>query len=124
MSERFHTVEAQGVRLTLDLDIGHVRAFEIERDGRTLTPFHTAPWVDNPAVAADPAIPPNIKGLSGDFFCAPFGKSDVEEAPPHGWPANSRWNVLEVTTQAGAATARYELEKRVMGARLVKEITL
>jgi hypothetical protein len=112
------------VRLTLDLDVGHIRAFEVEHAGRTIAPLHTAPWVDEPGVAADPTIPPNLKYLSGDFFCAPFAKSDVEEAPSHGWPANSRWNLLGTASRAGGTTARYQLEKAVMGARLVKEITL
>ena len=124
MSDRFHTIEAAGVRLTLDLEVGHVRAFEVERNGRKIAPLHTAPWVDDPAVAADPEIPPNLKYLSGDFFCAPFAKSDVTDAPGHGWPANTRWNLLGVERSAGAATARYELVKRVKGARLIKEITL
>lgn len=124
MSERFHTIEAEGARLTLDLAVGHVRSFEVDRDGRVLRPLHTAPWVDDPAIAADPEIPGNLKYLSGDFFCAPFGKSDVEAAPPHGWPPNSPWTVIAVDRSRGAVTARYELTKRVMDARLVKEVTL
>lgn len=124
MSERFHTVEAGDVRLVLDLDVGHIRAFEIERDGRTIAPLYTAPWVNEPEIVADPTIAPVLKYLSGDFFCAPFVASDVEEAPPHGWPANSRWNVLGAEKKDGATKARYELAKPVMGARLLKEITL
>src|SRR4029079_3835740 len=124
MADRFHTIEAQGVRLTLDLDVGHIRSLAIERDGKKIEPFHTAPWVDDPTVAGDAAIPPNLKYLSVDFFCAPFAKSDVEDAPPHGWPANSRWHLLAAARDGAATTAHYELEKRVMGARLRKEITL
>lgn len=124
MSERFHTIEAKGIRLTLDLAVGHVRSLEIERDGQRITPLHTAPWVDDPAITEDPAIDPDLKFLSGDFFCAPFGKSDVEEAPPHGWPANSRWDFVDETPVGAGTTARFVLGKPVMGARLTKEITL
>jgi hypothetical protein len=124
MQERFPTLEAQGVRLTLDLAVGHIRRFEVERDGTRIAPLHVAPWVDDPAIADDPSIPPNLKFLAGDFFCAPFGKSDVEDAPSHGWPANSEWTALGEARFSGGATARFELIKRVMGANLVKEITL
>ena len=124
MAERFSTIEAEGVRLTLDLAVGHVRRFEVERDGARILPLHVAPWVDDPAIASDPAILPNLKFLAGDFFCAPFGKSDVEDAPSHGWPANSEWTALGEARFSGGVTARFELVKRVMGAKLVKEITL
>ena len=124
MAERFPTIEAEGVRLTLDLAVGHVRRFEVERDGARILPLHVAPWVDDPAIAGDPAILPNLKFLAGDFFCAPFGKSDVEDAPSHGWPANSEWTALGEARFAGGVTARFELVKRVMGAKLVKEVTL
>ena len=124
MVERFHTIEAKGVWLTLDTAVGHVRRFEVERDGTRVRPLHTAPWVDDPAVANDPSILPNLKFLAGDFFCAPFGKSDVEDAPPHGWPANSAWKSLGDKSFVGGVTARFELGKKVMGATLIKAITL
>ena len=124
MVERFHTIEAKGVWLTLDTAVGHVRRFEVERDGTRVRPLHTAPWVDDPAVANDPSILPNLKFLAGDFFCAPFGKSDVEDAPPHGWPANSEWKSLGDKSFVGGVTARFELGKKVMGATLIKAITL
>jgi len=125
MTERFHTIAAEGASLTLDLAVGHIRAFEVTVDGRRITPLHTAPWVDDPEITGDPEIPNNLKYLSGDFFCAPFAASDIEEAPPHGWPANSAWTLIEEERPAGGGTtARFALEKPVMGARLVKEITL
>jgi hypothetical protein len=126
VTERFHTISAKGARLVLDLAVGHVRAFEVEQAGKRVTPLHTAPWVDDPAVAADPDILPNLKYLSGDFFCAPFGKSDVEAGSPvsHGWPANSSWSFAGGEARGPAKTARFELDRRVLGARLVKEITL
>jgi hypothetical protein len=125
IAERFHTIRAEGITVTLDLAAGHFRAVEIERDGRRLTPFYTAPWVDDPKISEDESIPANLRFLSCDFFCAPFGKSDVEEAPPHGWPANSRWEHVETRAhESGGSVARFVLQKRVMGARLTKEIAL
>lgn len=124
MTEKFHTITAPGVRLVLDLEVGHIRAFEIQSGGRTLTPLHTAPWVEDAAVIADPDMPPNLKFLSGDFFCAPFSTSDVENTLGHGWPANAPWEVLDVAERGDRTTARYVLTKPVMGARVTKEITL
>lgn len=121
----FHTIEARGVKATLDLRGGHVRVFATEQDGRTIEPLHTAPWVEDKAVYEDESLDANLRFLSGDFFCAPFGLSDVEPAPPHGWPGNSRWTLLGVEAHPeGGQTARYELEKRVLGARLIKEFTV
>jgi len=125
MSDRFHEVRADGISVTLDLAVGHIRSLEIGQDGRRLTPLHTAPWVDDPTIAGDEAILPNLRALSGDFFCAPFGAPDEEGVPPHGWPANSRWDHVEtVPHPQGGSIARYALAKRPRGARLVKELAL
>ncbi len=124
MSDKFHTITAPGVRLVLDLEVGHIRAFEIEIGGRTLKPLHTAPWVEDKAVIDDPEIPPSLKYLSGDFFCAPFSTADVENILAHGWPANAPWEVLDVEERGDRTTARYVLTRPVMGARVTKEITL
>jgi hypothetical protein len=125
MAERFHEVRAEGVRVVLDLAVGHIRAFEVERDGRTLAPLYTAPWVDDPAIANDESIKANLRFLSGDFFCAPFGGSDDPEIPGHGWPANSRWGPAGTKPHPkGGNIARFLLQKDVQGARLIKEITL
>jgi hypothetical protein len=125
MSERFHTVRADGIAVTVDLSSGHLRALEIEHGGRKLTPLYTAPWVDDPAVANDASIPLNLRTLSGDFFCAPFGATDDPEIPPHGWPANSAWDFEHARPHAGGGTiARFVLQERPQGARLTKELTL
>src|SRR3954451_13833475 len=124
MTDRLHTLRAEKISLTLDLAVGHIRSLEIECGGRRLTPFHTAPWLEERAIIDDPDIPPGLKYLSVDFFCAPFGKSDVEEAPGHGWPANSPWRLLDGERRGDATTRRFVLEKAIMGARLIKVITL
>ena len=125
MTERFHHMQAAGISLAVDLAVGHIRDFTVEMGGRTSTPLHTAPWVNDPEITDDPAIQANLKYLSGDFFCAPFGASDIEPGSPgHGWPANSEWRLIGEERSGGAVTARFELAKRVMGAQLVKEFTL
>ena len=123
--DRFHESHAAGIRVVVDLAVGHLRSLEIERDGRRLTPLYTAPWVDDPSIAHDESIVPNLRFLSGDFFCAPFGSASEEGVPPHGWPANSRWDHLEtIAHPQGGSVARYALRKRPNGARMVKELTL
>jgi hypothetical protein len=125
MHDRFHEIRAAGIRVVVDLAVGHLRALEIKQDGRFLTPLYTAPWVDEPSIAEDEAILPNLRFLSGDFFCAPFGGADEQGTPTHGWPANSPWEHLETTAHPrGGFVARYALGKHPRGARLVKELTL
>lgn len=122
--EHFHTIEAEGIRAVLDLRVGHVRTLAVMQGARTIQPLHTAPWVDDPAVGGDLSLPGNLRFLSGDFFCAPFAGSDLDDAPGHGWPANAPWKAIESTRGNGGAVARYELSRTILGARLVKEFTL
>ena len=125
MPERLHTIRAEGIALTIDLAVGHLRSLEIERKGRRLTPFYTAPWVDDAAIDDDETIVPNLRALSGDFFCAPFGAADENGVPPHGWPANSLWDHIDTRLHPdGGTVACYALRKRPRGARLIKEIAL
>jgi hypothetical protein len=122
---QFHTLEAAGIRAVLDLRVGHVRSLEIGQAGRTIEPLHGAPWVDDPAITEDATIDKVLRFLSGDFFCAPFGTSDLDDAPPHGWSANASWKPIEASArQPGQTVARYELEQRILGARLIKEFSL
>lgn len=121
----FHTIRAEGAEAVLDLRGGHLRRFAVTGGGRTIEPTHSAPWVDDPLVQADESILPNLRYLAGDFFCAPFSTADIDGAPPHGWPANTRWTVLETVPHPdGGTIGRYELSRPVMGARLVKEFAL
>ncbi|WP_018184870.1 hypothetical protein [Kaistia granuli] len=121
----FHTIEAKGVKATLDLRGGHVRVFATEQGGRTIEPLHSAPWLNDKTIVDDETIDANLRLLSGDFFCAPFSTNDIDPVTLHGWPANSPWTLLGVEAHPeGGQTARYELVKRVQGATLVKELTV
>ncbi|MEM7022349.1 MAG: hypothetical protein AAF637_07110 [Pseudomonadota bacterium] len=96
---------------------GNIQSLTFRTEGQELRPLHRAPWADESEVAGDP--PPVERHLSGDFFCAPFGSSDVEDAPPHGWPANGRWT--EIATENGLA---FSLDQTVMGSRIEKRLRL
>jgi hypothetical protein len=123
-SERYR-LEASGITVELDLGIGHLALIEIERDGRKTAPFHRAPWADDAVPPPGTEGAPHLARISGDFFCAPFGSADVEPSPSHGWPANAAWSLVASRPVAGGGmTATFALEKPVMGARVLKELTL
>ena len=119
-----YTFDLDPVSLSIDLSVGHIADLRIRDGQRILTPLHRAPWVDDPATVFPDATPPNVRRLSGDFFCAPFGRNDVEEAPSHGWPANSAWDHIETIRQDDRLTAIFRLQRAVMGATVEKRITL
>lgn len=116
-------MRAFGISLAVDLAVGHVADLSIDDGGRRLRPLHRAPWVDSGEALAE-GLPANVARLSGDFFCAPFSRNDVEEGPPHGWTANSAWDVVEDGPIAGGHRARLRLRRQVMGATVDKVLTL
>lgn len=120
----FHEISARGIRVVLDLSVGHIARFEVTREGRTVAPLHTAPWVDAAGEVFPDETLPNVRRLSGDFLCAPFGLNDVEAAPGHGWPANSPWRLVQSGPTAAGARAVFELERRVFGARVTKHLSV
>lgn len=117
-----HEMRAEGVRAALDLTVGHIADFAIERGGEVVRPLHRAPWVDGEAVPE--GLPPNVARLSGDFFCAPFSRNDVEDGPPHGWTANSAWDLIGEERFADGVRARFGLRRKVMGASVEKLLIL
>ena len=119
-----YLLEADGIRVGLDLGIGHIARLEVERAGRVAAPFHRAPWADDPPLSLGEDEAPHLARLSGDFFCAPFGTSDEEPAPAHGWTANAAWQPIGAFAFSGGITARFVLERSVLGAKVVKEFTL
>jgi hypothetical protein len=120
----FFSFALDPVSFSLDASVGHIAALCIADDGRQLSPLHRAPWVDDTEAVFEATTPPNVKRLSGDFFCAPFGRNDVVEAPSHGWPANSSWDHVETTRADDHLIAAFILAHTVMGAEVEKRITL
>jgi galactose mutarotase-like enzyme len=52
------------------------------RDGRQVSPFHIAPWVDEPGSDALPGI---LRKLRGEWPCVPFGYSVSADGWPEEW---------------------------------------
>jgi len=73
-----YSFDLDPVSLSIDLSVGHVAELKIRNGQRWLSPLHRASWVDDPDAAFPDATPPNVKRLSGDFFCSPFGRNDVD----------------------------------------------
>ncbi|TRC75998.1 hypothetical protein FJV83_16865 [Mesorhizobium sp. WSM4307] len=117
------TIKARGISVSLDLTVGHIADMTVESGGRRLKPLHRAPWVDaGETLPKD--LPQGTVRLSGDFLCAPFSRSDVEEAPLHGWTANSAWDVTESSATESGWRAVFRLRHKVMGASVDKILTL
>lgn len=118
------TLKARGISVSLDTTVGHIADMVVEDGGRQLRPLHRAPWVGAPRDTLPADLPEGTVRLSGDFLCAPFSRSDVEEAPLHGWPANSAWDVTESSAVDGGWRAVFRLRRKVMGATVDKILTL
>jgi len=83
-----------------------------------LEPMHKAPWLAELGAVKEPML----QNLQGDFFCAPFGASDLlrGETRDHGLTANGEWCELEVTSDRILLAA----EAEVSGATVTKEVFL
>lgn len=97
---------------------GHLDPVRFHTPGGAVEPMHKAPWVDEPE--ASPL--PMLQNLRGDFFCAPFGASDVmpDESRPHGTTANGPWALMRAQPQR----LELELKGRVASARVRKTLEL
>lgn len=120
-------MRARGVRAAIDLAVGHIADFAVERSGEGeevwVRPLHRAPWVTSGEAVPD-GLPANVVRLSGDFFCAPFSRNDVEDGPPHGWTANSEWDLVGEEALPDGMRARFRLRRKVMGATVDKVLIL
>ena len=114
-------IEAEGISVGFDRTFGMIEELRVERDGRSISMLHKAPWYGE---KMPPDAAPHLGRLAGDFFCAPFGDASADGAPGHGWPANSAWSEVGTVREGAATVARFSLDRPVMGARLVKELRL
>ena len=112
---RMERLAVEGIAVGVTPLGGMLTGLEIERDGRRIAPLHRAPWVgQGEAMPAEAA--PHLGVLEGDFFCAPFGRTDEDGVPAHGWPANGDWRARGVERAADGGGHR-ALGARPGGAR-------
>jgi hypothetical protein len=109
------TIQSDSVELGVTEEGGHLDPVQFRTAGHTFRPMHVAPWADEPV---DPSVPPIVRILRGDFFCAPFGNPDPppSETRVHGETANARWNRIG----GDAQQIELQLTVNVLGAKVRK----
>ncbi|WP_135448870.1 hypothetical protein [Tabrizicola caldifontis] len=109
-----HALQARGIQVGFVARGGVLRHLAVEDESTTIAPLHHAPWApwEVPAGA-----PPHQSWLAGDFLAAPMGPGPDGL---HGLPANGDWLVVP----AGSGTLRAVLEGAVLGATVVKELSV
>ena len=108
------TLSAKGIALAFSPRGGVIHPLTVTDEGAEVSPLHAAPWMEG-EVPAD--APPHQRRLRGDFLAAPMG------AGPdglHGLAANGDWTPLP----SAPGTLRALLQGQVMGATVVKELSL
>jgi hypothetical protein len=109
-------ITAQGIGFRFDPSGGRLDDLAIADSGRQVAPLYRAPWFDGPVA---PGTPRHLAKLAGDFFCAPFAKSEGASGM-HGWPANGDWQV----DRADGGVLQAALAQPVFGARVTKTLEL
>ena len=89
-----------------------------------IEPFSIAPWAEE----KNAVDLPMLQALRGDFFCAPFGASDLlyqgENHPPHGETANAQWHFESCQTEAERTILHLSLNPKIRSGRVDKRIEL
>ncbi|MEM8591317.1 MAG: hypothetical protein AAGF13_02210 [Pseudomonadota bacterium] len=114
------SAETPAGRVCLDPALGNIRRLSFQHGERVIEPLHAAPWINEPETDRLPDLIPVERQLSGDFFCAPFGASDVFAAPAHGWTANSEW----VPQETAQDTLQLTLKRQIQGATFTKTLRI
>lgn len=104
---------------------GHLGPVTFDRQNCRIQPYSVAPWHGE---TLPPSLPPIIRVLRGDFFCAPFGGNQIayrgERHPPHGQTANAAWTFKSLSRDEQAITLHVALQTTIRRGRVDKIITL
>jgi hypothetical protein len=111
------SLRSDAAALRFDPDRGMIRDLTFTDAGRRIAPLHRVPWLDE-ALPAE--LPPHLRRMEGDFFCAPFSRGGGAAPVPHGWPANGQWRNIAVDGSVLTAV----LAQHVQGARVEKRLVL
>ena len=111
-----HLLRTAEVELAVSEQAGHLAPVSfVFASGARFSPYALSPWLPDDL---DASLPPLLRYLRGDFLCLPFGGQQA--GPPHGDPANARWELREQTAQT---LSLFQLATD-SGARVEKEIRL
>lgn len=113
------------VEAAVTLAGGHLGPVKFRLGRKVIEPFSVAPWaLEKP----EPGLPPILRVLRGDFFCAPFGAGKTpwkgEDHPVHGETANSDWNFEQLRHDEGRSVLHLSLQTQVRKGRIDKFIQL
>jgi hypothetical protein len=110
-------LESDLVRLDVRSEGGFLESVRFKTALGWIEPMHLAPWHNEELGSG---VPPMLQNLRGDFFCAPFGASDItpEETRPHGATANAAWKVISSQPNF----LQLELIPSIMGSRVTKNV--
>lgn len=97
------TLGNRDVELSVTRRGGHLAPVRFRLGRRWVQPYALAPWLPGDI---DPALPPVLKVLRGDYLCFPFGGGKGIK-DPHGETANDAW------TLAQAGSGRLVLDMQV-----------
>ncbi len=100
---------------------GHVAPVEFRFPSDVFSPYSLAPWQP----ADEPAAPPILQVLRGDFFCFPFG-ADAAAGHPHihGEPANQPWRLIDTSPGSLHLALDFSFSGPLAGGRLEKRLLL
>jgi len=112
-------------RLAVTQAGGHMAPVVFQLGRKEVSPYSVAPWAREKVPAS---LPPLIRVLRGDFFCAPFGGNATafrgEKHPPHGETANADWQLEEMSADARQAQIHLSLPTKVRAGRVDKYLLL
>src|SRR5690606_8073254 len=116
---KIYSIQNNKVKAGVTEECGHLCPVQFFIDDKIIEPLNVSPWYDE---ETDSSIPPMLKMLRGDFFCMPFGSSNVlaDESRDHGTSANDKWNLIRHDN----FKLELELSKRISGANIEKHISL
>jgi len=104
---------------------GHLGPVTFRLNGRQVSPFSVAPWVEEKEARS---LIPLLKVLRGDFFCLPFGGNAApwrgEQHPPHGETANARWQMESLASTDERVCLHASLRTKIRSGRVDKRIYL
>lgn len=113
------------VRLALTRQGGHMGPVIFKLGRREISPYSIAPWAEEKVPAE---LPPMLKALRGDFFCAPFGGNASayrsEQHPPHGETANALWQWEKAIEDGRVTELQVSLKTQTRPGRVDKFLRL
>ena len=114
---KIHSIQNEKVKVGVTEECGHLYPVQFFINNKIVEPLNVAPWSEEKF--EDDSMPPMLRMLRGDFFCAPFGDSDTleDETRAHGSTANEKWNLINKDNHH----LEFKLNKKVMGADVLKK---